>query len=253
MTNAATLTEVAPGVFQVPGSRTNAYLVTEGDELTLIDAGYPGDRDRVFAAIDRLGRRPGDVAAVVLTHGHVDHLGAAGHLRTKHGASVHAHVDEASNVRGEREQRISTGDLARSLVRPEGRSFVWNALRAGGLRPTFVAEVTGFEGDGAALPVPGAPVPVPTPGHTSGHCAFHLPDRAVLVTGDGLVTHDPLTGAIGPRLLAPPLNHDHNRALASLVAFEELDAEVVLPGHGEPFAGAPATAVEAARLAATSR
>ena len=64
-------------------------------------------------------------------------------------------------------------------------------LRAGATRAERLTEVTPFAAESGPLDVPGHPVPVPTPGHTSGHCAFHLPDRGVLITGDALITAHP--------------------------------------------------------------
>src|SRR3712207_6893536 len=45
--------------------------------------------------------------------------------------------------------------------------------------------------DGETLAVAGSPRVVHTPGHTFGHCALHLPDRDVLITGDALITRSP--------------------------------------------------------------
>lgn len=238
--------EVADGVFRLAGSSTNCYLVADGADVTLVDAGYPSDTGAVIGALEQLDRSPADVAAVVLTHGHVDHIGAAETLRSEHGARVLSHHQEAPNVRGVREERISELDVALRLWQPKMASFVLHFLRSGALAVDHVEEVATFN-DETPLDVPGTPVPVFTPGHTSGHCAFHLPDRGVLITGDALVTYDPITRRTGPRLLNRLFNRDHDRALASLEALEPLEAEVVLPGHGEPLRSAPEQAVDEAR------
>jgi glyoxylase-like metal-dependent hydrolase (beta-lactamase superfamily II) len=52
-----------------------------------------------------------------------------------------------------------------------------------------------------------------------------------------------LTGERGPRLMPRVLNEDNEQCRESLRALEPLAAEVVLPGHGEPFRGGPAEAV----------
>lgn len=104
------------------------------------------------------------------------------------------------------------------------------------------------EGDEVTL-VPGRLVPVPTPGHTSGHCAFHLPERGVLIAGDALMTAHPAARTTGPQLLPRMFNHDEAAALASLQALAGLSADVVLPGHGPAYPGSPASAVERATAA----
>jgi glyoxylase-like metal-dependent hydrolase (beta-lactamase superfamily II) len=88
-----------------------------------------------------------------------------------------------------------------------------------------------------------------TPGHTYGQCALHLPDRDVLLTGDALVTLDPYTGRRGPQIIAGAATADSAQALVSLdrlVAYDS-GATTLLPGHGDPWTGGVAAAVEQAR------
>ena len=82
-----------------------------------------------------------------------------------------------------------------------------------------------------ALDLPGHPVPVATHGHTSGHTAYWLPQVGAVATGDGLVTGHPLVRRPGPQVL--PAFFNHGDALAALAPLADLDAEFVLPGHGE--------------------
>jgi glyoxylase-like metal-dependent hydrolase (beta-lactamase superfamily II) len=154
--------------------------------------------------------------------------------------------EEVPHARGERIEQIREVDIARQLWRPKTARWVFDIVRAGGPKPTRLTDVVAFRADGP-LDVPGRPVPVPTPGHTTGHCAFHLPERGVLIAGDALMTDHLWARSPGPQLLPPPFNADDARARASLDALEPLDARVVIPGHGPAFAGTPADAVRAAR------
>jgi glyoxylase-like metal-dependent hydrolase (beta-lactamase superfamily II) len=130
---------------------------------------------------------------------------------------------------------------------------VLRILRAGATRVERLTEVKPFEAGSAPLDVPGGLMPVPTPGHTSGHCAFHLPERGVLIAGDALITAHPAGHTTGPQLCPRMSNHDETVALTSLQALAALSAEVVLPGHGPAYRGSPASAVEQALAAHRQR
>jgi glyoxylase-like metal-dependent hydrolase (beta-lactamase superfamily II) len=60
----------------------HVYLWQDPDGLTLIDAGAPGSAEPIAGAIRRVGHDPRDVRRLVLTHGHVDHIGAAAQIAT---------------------------------------------------------------------------------------------------------------------------------------------------------------------------
>jgi len=238
--------EVAGGVFRVEGSHTNFVLLVDGTEVTMIDSGYPKDRDLVDASVARIGRSLADVHALVLTHGHVDHKGSAERLRRDHEVPVHCHTDEAPIARGEIKQQISLWEL-RKAWRPYVFRFAISAMRSGGLAPEHVSTVATF-GDGETIEVPGHPIAVFTPGHTQGHCALHLPDRGVLITGDALVTIDLWNpNRLGPQVIRREFNHDHQQAIRSLDRLVDLEADTLVPGHGELWRGSPALAVELAR------
>jgi len=247
----ATVEQVASGVYRRPDGLVNSYLVTDDDGLTIIDTGWPRSWSRVEQAVAAIGRSLSHVRAVVLTHGHPDHLGVAEKARERCRVPVRAHRDEVDRVRG-KSKGASPFALVPGLLphlwRPSAAAFVLHATRNGFMTPTWVREVSPFD-DGEELPVPGRPRAVLTPGHTEGHTAFHLPDRGVLLTGDALVTLDLLSRQKGPRILPDALTSDPVQALASLQRLESLEADIVLPGHGEPWSGTPADAVAQARAA----
>ncbi len=85
-----------------------------------------------------------------------------------------------------------------------------------------------------------------------GTAALHLESRSVLLTGDALVTRNPLTGRVGPQIMPSGFNSDTPAALASLEALLAVTADTVLPGHGEPWTRGVAEAVRAARSAGVS-
>ncbi|WP_425423631.1 MBL fold metallo-hydrolase [Streptomyces megasporus] len=240
------MVQVEAGVHLVTGRNTNWVIVREGDAVTLVDTGYPRDRELLLASLDAVGAAPSSVAAVLITHAHSDHIGSAEFLRAEHGVPVLAHRAEVPHARRDFLHQISVGRVLANGLRPGVLPWAVHALRSGGTRETPVAEPREFPSPGP-LDVPGRPVPVHTPGHTDGHCAYHLPHTGILITGDALVCAHPTSPLHGPQLLPDMFHHDRARALASLATLEELDADVLLPGHGPVHRGAVRAAVRHAR------
>ena len=241
--------EAAPGVHRFNGP-VNWYLVAEGGKLTLVDAGTPGHWPRFLAALREVGRSLTDVEAVVLTHAHQDHMGFAERARSQAGIPVHVHAADAPLARGERPPRRDRS-LLPYLRHRAAVALLLYFLRTGAARTPPVREARTFA-DGETLDVPGRPQVIHAPGHTEGSCALLLPDRDTLLTGDVLVTRNPLTGRPGPQVMPAAFNADTAQALESLGRLEGLAAAAVLPGHGAPWTGGVAEAVRLARAAGPS-
>lgn len=237
--------QVGPRVYQARTKYVAWVLVEEAGEVTLVDTGWPGDRERVLRSLEEIGRSGSDVSAIVLTHGHRDHQGNAARFRREYGVPVMAHAAEEANAVGSRIEEASIPTLVRMAWRPDVLLWGLAVIRLGALTIERVVGVETFE-DGP-LDVPGRPVCVPTPGHTSGHVALHLPDRGVLVVGDALMTQHPIgTDVSGVQLLPDIYNTDTAQAARSLQALRPLSADVVVPGHGPAFVGTPQQAVDRA-------
>lgn len=241
------MTQVGPGVHRAGTAYSTWVLIEDGSDVTIVDSGWPGDQSRLLASLERLGHSGADVAALLITHGHRDHVGNAAWLHEEHDVPVRTHVDERAHVQGQRVEEISPPHLLAKLRRRGGPRWFLSILGPlGGLRVDHPREVGTFTG--GVLDLPGQPVAVPTAGHTSGHASFHLADRGVLVAGDALVTKQPWEagGRPRPQLLHPDFNHDHEAAIRALENLRPLEAEVVVCGHGAAFDGSPAEAVREA-------
>ena len=236
---------VADGIHRVADSYTNWYLVEEDARLTVVDAGVPSSWASLHDALGKLGRERSDVEAVVLTHGHFDHLGFAERARAELGVPVYVHENDvpltAHPWRYDHERSRASYFATQARALPIVATF----LRHRAFWPQPIERVVRYA-DGV-LPVPGAPRVVFTPGHTLGHCALHFPERDAVIAGDALVTLDPYTGRRGPRLVARAATVDSERNLRTLDALAETGARTVLVGHGEPWREGVESAVARAR------
>ena len=246
----AVMSEVAHAIHRVSGGITNFYLIEEGGRLTLVDAGTPADWALLQRALAVRGYHPGDIDAVLLTHAHADHTGFAEQARAETGARVFAHHADAQVAKGGKPGK-NDGGVARYLLRAEFYRTTLSLMRRGGGKIVPILEVSVFS-DGEVIDVPGRPTAVHAPGHTPGNAALFLAGRGVLFSGDTIVTHNPLTGQTGPQIMPSGFNLDTPAALRSLAAVHGLAADILLPGHGEPWTGGAAEAVRLAQAAGPS-
>jgi glyoxylase-like metal-dependent hydrolase (beta-lactamase superfamily II) len=223
--------QVADGLFRAGGTDVNWYLVKEGTDLTLVDAGYPGDTAAVLASIEAVGCKPGDVRALLLTHAHVDHMGEANHLHDEYGVPTLMDPAEVPHARREVLEQAGPLDVARQLWRPGVLPWSLRITRAGATKDVRLPHAQAFPTDGT-LDVPGGPVPVATHGHTSGHSAYLFPALGAVATGDALVTGHAVSRHTGPQLIPEWFNHAPIDPREGLAPLADVDADVVLPGHG---------------------
>ena len=240
---AAALTAVTDTVHFAHTDLVNWTLVTDGDGVMLIDAGFPGSRDDVLGSLRQLGFGPEDLRAILLTHAHIDHFGSAIWFAKTHGTPVYCHAAEVGHTKREYLEQASPADIAKHIWQPRYLTWSVTIIRKGALLRDGIPTAQALTADIAAA-LPGAPRAVPTPGHTGGHCSFVV--GGVLVSGDALVTGHPLLPHGGPQLLPGLFNHDQNGCVRSLGALGLLDTEVLLPGHGQVWRGSIRDAAETA-------
>jgi glyoxylase-like metal-dependent hydrolase (beta-lactamase superfamily II) len=235
--------QLAEGVVRLGTKLVNWYLVEEGGKVTVVDAGLPRYRPQLAEGLALLERRPEDVAAVLLTHGHGDHTGVAEILRTELGVPVLIHSADEELARTFKQPKREA-----SMLPYLRHAHAWKLLAAfaAGGRPRKVKQLQTYE-EGVELDVPGRPVAIHTPGHTLGHCALRFESRGVLVAGDLICTLHPLTGATGPQLLPRAFNASSATAFDSLAKIEDDRSPLLVVGHGEPWREGAAAAVERTR------
>ena len=239
--------QVADGIHRLTDGITNCYVCADGDEVLLIDGAWPRSVREVIAALRGLGHAPGDVTAVLITHGHPDHFGAAQPLRDHHGTAIRAHPADGDLLRGKRLSGSPVGVMGgvlKSLWRPFTWRFAAHGLRHGFLTPNWVDDFEPVT-DSERLDLPHHPTVVHTPGHTAGHAVYHLADHGVVFSGDAIITTDIASGRKGAFVGA--FSEDTEEAYRSLDRVGALDAELLLPGHGAPWRGSAANAAEVAR------
>src|SRR3972149_6382332 len=187
--------EIITGVHVIPSPIVNFYLIVDGDGLTLIDTGLPGNDQRILKTITGIGRKPEDLKRIVITHADGEHIAIAA---------------------GRSARELKTRGVLKMLMKLVAALFK--------AKPAQVDEILA---EGQTLPVLGGLRVVETPGHTPGHLLLFLPSSGVLFGGDSMVS-----GKGGLRVSRGYNTWDEEKAKASALKQAALGARIGCVGHG---------------------
>ena len=183
-----------------PSTHTNAYLIGR-EPAYLLDPGttFAEEQTRLFAVIDAFVSEGGRLRAVVLTHRHPDHIGAANACAARYQIPIWAHPVTSQALKSQIAitHFIQAGDHLDLGAAPDG-SGPWH-LEA-----------------------------IHTPGHAGGHLAFYEPHYRLLFAGD-------MVSTLSSVVIAPP-DGDLALYLDSLERLLRYDCRLLLPGHGSASA-----------------
>jgi glyoxylase-like metal-dependent hydrolase (beta-lactamase superfamily II) len=211
------------------------YGPPEGGDWVLVDAGIPGAANMILhSANDHFGAERPPVA-IVLTHGHFDHVGALHELAERWNSPIYAHELEMPYLDGTRsypppDPTVGGGLMSLSSpLYPRGPYDFSRWLRS-------------LPADGAVPGMPGWRW-IHTPGHAPGHVSLWRTVDRTLIVGDAFITTKQESAyAVAtqrPELHGPPMyfTPDWDTAGESVRRLAALEPELVITGHGRPLGG----------------
>lgn len=239
MANTASGLEAAPEVCCLPVLIVNVCLIgspgAKAGQWVLVDAGLPNSAARIIkVSEERFGanNRP---AAIILTHGHFDHVGALGELLERWDVPIYAHTDELPYLTGQTDYPPADPTVDGGLMTEISPLYPHEAINLGNrvsILPTD-GRVPGLKGWRW----------LHTPGHTPGHISLFRESDRVLVAGDAFVTVKQESAVAvltqNQEIHGPPayFTMDWQAAWDSVQDLQQLKPSVVVTGHGVPMQG----------------
>jgi glyoxylase-like metal-dependent hydrolase (beta-lactamase superfamily II) len=228
--------EVLPDLYCFPVQIVNICYVgyPETNEFILVDAGMPDSHEMIIAEAEKRFGTNAVLKAIVLTHGHFDHVGALEGILKKWDVPVYAH---------KLEEPYLTGKTDYPPPNPEVEGLVAK------MSPLFPRHSIDISNRLQILPEDGSIPLLPewkfihTPGHTPGHISLYREQDEALIAGDAFVTveQESLYEVMTQKqeMHGPPayFTMDWASASNSVKKLSELKPKVAVTGHGLPMTG----------------
>jgi glyoxylase-like metal-dependent hydrolase (beta-lactamase superfamily II) len=230
---------VAPGVSCLQIVMVNVYMISDpadnSGNWVLVDAGLAGSANRIKRAAEKLYGKGTKPKAIILTHGHFDHVGALRQLAEEWDVPVYAHLLELPYLTG------------RSAYPPPDPSVGGGAMAfMSRIYPNKPIDISRFvhklPEDGSVPYLPGWTY-LHTPGHSPGHVSLFRDSDKVLVAGDAFVTvkQESMLAVMTQKqeVHGPPAYYTPNwdAAKRSIERLLLLRPKVAATGHGLPMYG----------------
>ncbi|MCF6462167.1 MBL fold metallo-hydrolase [Clostridium sp. Cult1] len=231
--------EITSEILVLQFTIVNAFLVGNpkagNKKFVLVDTGLENSGNFIIkAAEERFGTesRP---EAIILTHGHFDHVGSVIQLSQHWDVPVYIHELEIPYITGKKDYPVGDPTVGGGMVAE--------------MSPTFPHTSIDIGYRAVALPADGSIPSMPewrwihTPGHTEGHISLFRESDRVLIAGDAFSTtkQESLWSVLTQKeqISGPPayLTVDWKAAKDSINRLKELNPNIVLPSHGKPMEG----------------
>jgi glyoxylase-like metal-dependent hydrolase (beta-lactamase superfamily II) len=210
------LVKIAEGV-QCIEAPCNCFLLETSEGLVLIDTGIPGSHVKILQALKARSFRPEQLAHIVVTHAHVDHMGGLAALVRATGAQTWAHAADAPLVERAAYSPVSPMPGPRAWL-----IYRWLHLSPFRMEPARVDHrIQNGDVLFRELKV------IHAPGHCAGQIVLLWPQKRILFAADSCINLFKLEQAL--------MNEDHALGLQSLRRISALDFKIACFGHGKPI------------------
>ena len=230
--------EVTPEILVLQFTIVNAFLISnsdETDEWVLVDTGLENSANFILQSVEKRFGKDSHPKAIILTHGHFDHVGSVIKLSNHWDVPVFAHRLEMPYITGKKDYPAADPTVSSGIVAKMSPTFPHTSIDIG-------YRAVALPSDGSIPGISGWKW-IHTPGHTEGQvCLFREKDR-VLLAADAFTTvkQESLMSVLTQKeqISGPPayLTTDWKAAEDSVERLRDLQPSLVIPSHGQPMEG----------------
>ncbi|WP_339183738.1 MBL fold metallo-hydrolase [Oceanobacillus sp. FSL W7-1293] len=233
--NSGAGTEVLPDIYCHTIQIVNICFVQDPEtkSVVLIDAGMPKSADKIIAVTEERFGKNSRPKAIILTHGHFDHVGGLVDLVKHWNVPVYAHKLELPFLTGKKSYPEPDPSVEGGLVAKASSMFPNEPIDIG-------SSIVELPADGSVPEMPGCKW-IHTPGHSPGHVSLYRESDRMLIAGDAFITvkQDSLYKVMVQEreIHGPPryFTTDWEAAKKSVQTLEALKPAIAITGHGEPM------------------
>jgi glyoxylase-like metal-dependent hydrolase (beta-lactamase superfamily II) len=210
-----------------PNSRVNDWV--------LVDTGLTNSADFIVKTAEEHFGKNTSPMAIILTHGHFDHVGSAIELAAKWEVPVYAHKLELPYLIGKKDYPVADPTVDEGMIAKLSPAFPHHSIDLG-------HHAVELPKDGSVPGLPGWKW-VHTPGHTEGHICLYRETDGVIIAADALSTvkQESLISVLFQKeqISGPPkyLTIDWKAAEESVNKIHDLKPSLIIPSHGQPMKG----------------
>lgn len=229
-------TEIAPGIWGMKIIFVNIYMIETGPkEWILVDAGVRGSAGRIKKMAESLFGENNPPQAIILTHGHFDHIGALHELLKTWNVQVYSHLQEIPYLTGHSSYPPPDPTVGGGMMSTMSFLYPNSPINLG-------SRIHALSKDGTLPKMPDW-MYIHTPGHSPGHISLFRGRDKVLIAGDAFVTTQ-AESAINvltnrKKLSGPPKYFTPNWVSAALSVrkLKDLRPAIAATGHGPTMQG----------------
>lgn len=231
--------EITPDLYCYTNQIVNLFFYGNpevSNEYILIDAGMPRSADKILQEAENRFGPEANLKAIILTHGHFDHIGGIVDILEEHPVPVYAHPLEFSYLKGITNYPQPDSSVEGGMVAKISKAFPVEPI-------DISSRLKELPADGSVPEMPGWRW-IHTPGHSVGHVSLFREKGRLLIAGDAFVTvkQDSLYKVLTQKkeVCGPPayLTTDWRAAWESVVKLADLQPSIAVTGHGKPIHGA---------------